>query len=218
VRAFAHRGCGAQYPENTLAAFRRTGPALGGIECDVRRCGSGELVVCHDAELDRVTDATGRVGETRLDRLRELDVAGSGEGIPLLSAVFEAVPPEVVVNVELKEDGTAADARRVCEGFDHEVIVSSFSETALREADDAGFDSLAFLFFSDPDGGIATAADLGCEYVHPQWQLCVDSNLVDRAHQKGLGVNAWTLETPAAVEACREAGVDGVIVDRDDVL
>lgn len=218
MRAFAHRGCAAQYPENTLAAFRRTGPALGGIECDVRRCGSGELVVCHDADVERVTGETGRVGDTSLDRLRELDVLDSGEGIPPLSAVFEALPTEVAVNVELKEEGIAADAFEVCEGFEHEVLVSSFSETALREARDAGFESLALLFFADPGAGIATAADCGCEFVHPQWQLCVGSDLVERARERGMGVNAWTLETPAAVEECRDAGVDGVIVDRDDVL
>jgi glycerophosphoryl diester phosphodiesterase len=218
MRCFAHRGCAAQYPENTLRAFRETGPELGAIECDARRCGSGELVVIHDPDLDRVTDGEGPVADTPLDRLRELDVLDSGEGIPLLSEVFETLPASVTVNVELKESGIAADAYAVCEGFDHEVIVSSFEETALREAETAGFDSLAYLFFEDPAESVETAIDLGCAYVHPHWRLCVEGDLVEAAHEQDLEVNAWTLETPEEVERCRECGVDGVIVDREDAV
>jgi len=46
---FAHRGCSSLAPENTMAAFA-TALRVGspGVELDVHRCATGELVVAHD--------------------------------------------------------------------------------------------------------------------------------------------------------------------------
>ena len=50
----AHRGASAYEPENTLRAIAKAidlrAPV---VEVDVRRCGSGELVVFHDEDLSR---------------------------------------------------------------------------------------------------------------------------------------------------------------------
>lgn len=74
---FAHRGCSALAPENTLPAFRRAlEKGVFGIELDIRRCGTGELVVIHDKTVDRTTDGSGGVEELSLKAIRELD-AGS---------------------------------------------------------------------------------------------------------------------------------------------
>lgn len=59
----AHRGCAWPQPENTLRAIHDAGSRLPAVEFDVRRCGTGELVVFHDEKVDRVTDQTGLVGE-----------------------------------------------------------------------------------------------------------------------------------------------------------
>jgi glycerophosphoryl diester phosphodiesterase len=133
VVEIAHRGYAAEAPENTIAALRRAGRRADGVELDVRRCGSGELVVVHDATVDRVTDGTGRVADHSLAELQALDVLDSGESIPRLDAALAAVPDDVMVNVELKETGVAADAVATLQGVANPVLVSSFSETALRE-------------------------------------------------------------------------------------
>ena len=63
----AHRGASVEAPENTLAAFRRAlelgAPAM---ELDVHRTADGELVVIHDATVDRTTNGTG-VAEATLE-------------------------------------------------------------------------------------------------------------------------------------------------------
>lgn len=53
----AHRGASAYAPENTLAAIDRAA-AMGfsWVENDVQRTSDGQLVVIHDATLDRTTD------------------------------------------------------------------------------------------------------------------------------------------------------------------
>ncbi|HWC76804.1 MAG TPA: glycerophosphodiester phosphodiesterase family protein [Blastocatellia bacterium] len=73
----AHRGASGLAPENTLAAFR-IGLALGsdGVEMDVQLTADGEVVVIHDALVNRTTGAQGRVQSMTAQQLARLD-AGS---------------------------------------------------------------------------------------------------------------------------------------------
>jgi len=71
----AHRGGSRLAPENTLVAFRR---ALAWwdadmFELDVRATREGEVVVLHDATVDRTTDGTGAVESMTLAEVRALD-------------------------------------------------------------------------------------------------------------------------------------------------
>src|SRR5512142_3209888 len=73
---FAHRGGAKTGRENTLVAFDR-GMAAGaaGLELDVRRSRDGEVVVMHDATVDRTTSGNGPVRRHTADELRRLDAA-----------------------------------------------------------------------------------------------------------------------------------------------
>ena len=111
---FAHRGGAALAPENTIAAFDNA-HALGvdGFELDVRLSRDGEVVVIHDAEVDRTTDGFARVSGLTADELRRLDAGfrftsvdgslwrGRGARIPLLRDVL-ACFPEAMLIIELK--------------------------------------------------------------------------------------------------------------------
>ena len=67
---FAHRGARDIAPENTLAAFRAAMDVRAdGIELDVQRCASGEIVVMHDSKVDRCTDGTGPPAANDLGRV-----------------------------------------------------------------------------------------------------------------------------------------------------
>lgn len=212
---FAHRGFADEYPENTLLAFRRAARVADGVELDVRRCGSGELVVVHDATVDRVTDRTGRVDALSRAELAAADVLGSGEGIPTLAEALDAVPDGVAVNVELKERGTAADAFAAAADVGNDVIVSSFDAEALREARAADpAVPRAYLFGEDAAGSVAVARELDCEYVHPQQWLALRSRVVERAHDAGMRVNAWTVASALVARLLARRGVDGVVADR----
>lgn len=223
----AHRGCGAVYPENTVRAVREAGARLPAVEVDVRRCASGELVCVHDATVDRVTDGSGPVAEHDLAALRALEMADSGESIPTLGEVVAAVPTDTALQVELKERGLAADALETLASTEGPLRISSFDPEALWEVREAREDRTSrageagagvptgYLFEEDPAENVARAVDLDCANVHPHWRTCAETDVVARARQRGLGVYAWGAETdPAAVAAAREAGADGVTVDR----
>ena len=217
MRCIAHRGFAETNPENTVTAVRSAAEHTDVIEIDVRRCGSGELVVLHDETVERVTDGTGRVAELSAAELAGLDVLDSGDGVPTLPSLLEATPAGVELVFDLKEDGVAADALDAADDAGVEVLVSSFSADVLEAASQVGADRLAFLAAEgDEQGMLNVARDLGCAAIHPHWQLCVDE-FVDRAHDAGLDVNAWTVPSRHDAAALAEVGVDGVIVDRPAV-
>lgn len=219
VRIIGHRGCAGQYPENTVRAVERSAPHVDEIEIDVRRCGSGELVVFHDERLDRLTDASGAVSDADYETLRQRAVLGSAETIPRLSTVLEAIPADTGVNLELKERGLAADALSAASGVENDVRYSSFIPAALREVRAA--DPTADTALVAVDGAaraIETATALGCGAIHPSRELVLDTVLTPSAHDAGLAVHAWTIADETAAAELVESGVDGLIVDRWDVV
>lgn len=209
----AHRGFAGVNPENTVQAVRAAASAgADWVEIDVRRCGSGELVVFHDETLDGLIDASGPVGETPLETLRSLTIGDSEATIPTLSAVFEAVPDGVGLNVELKERGLAADCLAVFDRYDNDVLVSSFDADALREVAAVSDVDLALLFANGPDAALDLAGDIGCSVVHP-FRRCCDAGFVDTAHGAGFDVNAWTVQNGTQADRLASLGVDGLIAD-----
>jgi len=74
VIAYAHQGGAWESPSSTLHAIAHALEAgATGIELDVHATADGELVVCHDATVDRTTPATGTIASFTLAELRQLD-------------------------------------------------------------------------------------------------------------------------------------------------
>ena len=107
----AHRGARRVAPENTLPAFERAlEMGADGCELDVQLSADGHLFVFHDIMLDRMTDGSGPATSFPLAALKEFD-AGShfneawrGTPIPTLDEVFDTLPDDAFVNIELKRD------------------------------------------------------------------------------------------------------------------
>jgi glycerophosphoryl diester phosphodiesterase len=72
--AYAHQGGAWESPSSTLFAIGRAVAAgATGIELDVHATADGELVVCHDATVDRTTAGVGDIVTFTLAELRQLD-------------------------------------------------------------------------------------------------------------------------------------------------
>ena len=101
-RLVAHRGASLEFPENTLAAFRRAWEL--GVECvelDMHVSKDGEVVVIHDASTKRTAGRDREVADQTLAELRALDV-GRGEKIPTLAEALASIPPGRTLFLELK--------------------------------------------------------------------------------------------------------------------
>jgi glycerophosphoryl diester phosphodiesterase len=74
VIAYAHQGGAWESPSSTTFGIARALAAgATAIELDVHATSDGELVVCHDATVDRTTARSGLIANLTLAELRELD-------------------------------------------------------------------------------------------------------------------------------------------------
>lgn len=219
MEIIGHRGCADQFPENTLLAIRKAARRLPAVELDVRRCGSGELVVFHDATLERVTGADGQIAETPWSDLRELTVLESDESVPRLETALRVVPDDVTVQIELKETGIASDTLQLAMAAGADIRLSSFLPEALAEVQASCLEvPSGLLFEEESDANLSRALNLGSTHVFPHYQLCIETDIVSAARERGLDVIAWkAARTSADVRALDAAGVDGVTADRYDI-
>ncbi len=229
----AHRGASADAPENTLSAFREAiAQKADGVELDVQRCSTGEVIVCHDEHLERLSGRNLEVAHTSWRTLRDLDV-GTRLGflpdrIPLLEEVLAALPPTLRVNVELKcetlEDRglTEAAARiiRDC-GAEDRVIVSSFNAFCLWRLA-AVAPALPRGYLVDPDRsfavhGLALTPLVSTHSVHPHWSQCSDAR-IQLWKGAGLRIAAWTVDDVGEARRLQSLGVEYLITNRPGQL
>jgi glycerophosphoryl diester phosphodiesterase len=230
MRILGHRGASADAPENTLPAFELAlAQGADGVELDVRLCASGEVVVFHDATLDRLTGRPGRVAETPWSTLRTLEVRTTTgvAPIPLLSEVLERLPRKTFINIELKGDAgwfhLATRVARMLQEGKHEqhVLVSSFQPLCLiaLALSAPGVRRGYLLEPKEPfwlEAGVV-APLVGRDAVHPaDSQLTLER--LRRWHASGREVAVWTVDDPARARLLAEWGVDTVITNRPGVL
>lgn len=225
--AMAHRG-GWVTPadaarENTMHAFQAAAD-LGYryIETDVRTTADGKVVVMHDAELDRVTDATGAVSARTAAELSRVRVAGV-DPIPLLADVLEALPG-IAFNIDVKDDRSVEPLAALLQRQDvaGRVCVSSFSGTRLR-----AFRRLA----PDLPTGVGPVGVAWAGFAPLLRRLRVDSGVVLQipariareklplvrrdvvrfAHANGRLIHVWTVDDPTEMDRLVRLGVDGLI-------
>jgi len=215
-----HRGASGYSPENTLKSFAMAiEMGCTWIELDVYAV-EGELIVIHDDDLKRTTNGRGKVMETSLAKLRELD-AGEGQQIPLLREVIEMVDHRAVINIELKGPETAMAVNSLLSTYcqqgwrAEEFFISSFDHEELALTD-AQFRRGA-LFGSKVNQAQqrslnlhAWSANLSLRSVTPA--------LVDQLHAADLKVLVYTVNKPQDIQLMMSMGVDGIFSDVPDVV
>ena len=227
--AFAHRGGAAGQPENTLAAFDRAARlGYAYLETDARTTADGQLIAFHDAGLSRATDRGGRVSRLPWREVAAARVGGT-EPIPLLEDVLGSFP-DLRFNIDLKDAGTVrplAGALRRTLAWDR-VCISSFAAARVLAAQ-RSLDrpvclavcpaaSVAVRYLGHPGSGLArklVSAGARCAQVPPR---IATREFISRAHQLGLQVHVWTLNTRAGIERALDLGADGVMTDEVELL
>ena len=245
---FAHRGGAGIAPENTLEAFRKgLKVGAGVLELDVHTTADGHVVVIHDDDVDRTTQGTGPVREMTLAEIKRLDAGyrftldggrtfprrDQGIRIPTLDEVYDEFI-EVPLNVEIKgkRPGIEAAVWRVIGAADAEerTLVVSESMPTIRR-------------FRDVSGGRVATASSSAElilfyvlsllslarFVRPRYRALqgpetyhglrvVTPGFIRAAHERGLRVDVWTIDSEADMRRLLGHGVDGIMSDRPDVL
>ena len=243
---FGHRGASAEAPENTLPAFARAlehGVAYLELDCHATR--DGEIVVLHDAELERTTNGAGPVSQLSFAELERLDAGfrftpdghsfpfrGAGLRVPRFEDVLKAFPT-AGLNLEVKQAGPAV-AERVVKLVQR---ANAASRVLLAAAEEP---TLAAIVALDPGTAIGSSIVDIAEFVkaaaegrlasfEPRGHALqippdafgrplVTRELVEAAHALGLFVHVWTINDEAEMRRLAALGVDGVMSDDPRLL
>jgi glycerophosphoryl diester phosphodiesterase len=220
----------------------------GALELDVHAAADGHVVVIHDETVDRTTDGSGPVREMTLAEIGKLDAGyrftqdgdktypyrGKGLRVPTLEEVYQEFP-EVPINVEIKAEtrpGVEEAVWRVIEAAGAEertLVVSERTATIHR-------------FRKVSRGRVATASSIGeiivfdllsrvrlHRVLRPSYRALqgpevycrlqiVTPEFVRAAHELGIRVDVWTINSALDMRRLLGSGVDGVMTDRPNVL
>ncbi len=218
VVIIGHRGAAGYAPENTLSAFAcALERGVDMVEFDVWKCASGELVVFHDAKVDRLTDGQGYITSYTLNELAELTVLGC-EKIPTLIDVLDFIDRQVKVYVEIKDTDVAYDVLKVIEdyvahkGWSYDdFLVASFDHTQLYIIKAAnGLIPVAALLYGIPVsfGTCIANTEVVCVSID-----FINQQLVDDIHNYGMLVYVYTVNDQDDIDRVVSYGIDGIITD-----
>jgi glycerophosphoryl diester phosphodiesterase len=205
----AHRGASGYEYENSRAAFRRAVMLdADGVELDVHATRDGGIIVHHDPDLPGV----GPIAQLSLAEARQVRLR-NGETLPVLTEILELMGNRDVW-IEVKSlpashdqlflavlDRGPAPQRYAIHSFDHR-IVHRLGETRpnLRRG------ILLTAHLRDP---VAEMHAVGATTLWQEWQQ-VDQELVNKVHEAGGAVIAWTVNELGDLDRMVRLGVDGL--------
>ncbi|RBY84810.1 glycerophosphodiester phosphodiesterase [Blastococcus sp. TF02A-26] len=230
--AMAHRGGAIEHVENTMPAFAAcVDMGYRYLETDVQVTADGVPVVFHDPTLDRVTDRSGR-----LDQLPWSEVStaliGGREPILRLEDLLGAWP-DVRFNLDIKAAGVLAPLVRLVRRMrmTDRICLGSFSDARIAAArrlfgpsvctslGPRGVAALRLSSYSPRAAGLVRI-EAGCAQVPLRLggRALVDERFVAAAHDRGLQVHVWTVDTEEEATTMLDLGVDGIMTDRPAML
>jgi len=216
TKFIGHRGAKGEAPENTLKGIEfGLKQGLNGVEIDVHLSKDQELMVIHDATLDRTTSGQGPVKDKTFIELRELN-AGEGEKIPTLGEVVELVKIyKGDLFIELKAPNCEEKVIELIKqkNYDSHCIVKSFNHQWIKNV--KSFDSsikTQCLMYARPLNPVeiikaAMADGLSISTLH------LDKELVLECHQEGYFITTWNANDKVSLKLFKEMGVDYICTD-----
>ena len=246
-KVIAHRGASGYAPENTISAIQRALDfGVDMIDIDVRMTKDREIVLMHDATVDRTTNGMGLVKDMTLAEIRELD-AGlkfdskfTGEKVPTLREALDLIDGRAVALIEIKHEQEHHEgiAKRLVEIIQKErngyewCILQSYEPDYLEiihEEDPhvqtkkllVGEDSaplIAFYVETKVQLGRATKNDEEkLEALNPPFET-LSAKRIFRMHARGFKVYTYLVNEEEDMVKMLNAGVDGIITDFPDRL
>jgi glycerophosphoryl diester phosphodiesterase len=228
----AHRGASAQYPENTLLAFRQAiAQGVDALEIDIHRTADDELVVIHDSTLERTTNGQGNIRDHSLNEIRQLD-AGQGEKVPLLRELIQiAQEAQVRLCMEIK-GATEVEELAITEAiirtldannFLSQAIVTSFSSKALLQAKALNPEVSTMLDPSPQDGSLtprqicAQALRAGANCLSYDFRF-LTPGITRECQLTGLALWPWDPDEFDDIQQVLMLDVEGIMTNRPDML
>ncbi len=235
MEIIAHRGASYDAPENTLPAINLAWEqGADAVEVDVHLSRDGRLAVIHDANTRRPAGVNRRVSAQTWAELEKLEV-GRWKGrqwvdvrIPSLEEVLRTVPKgrRLFVEVKCGPEFVAAAAPILQRGLGTEVVLIGFDLEAMKQAK-AAFPQLEVCWIIQfkrnlraarwtpiPKQVMEQARAAGLDGIDVGVRGPVTGGFVRLAHEAGLRVYIWTVDSVSVARRLIAAGVDGITTNR----
>ncbi len=227
----SHRGGALHWPENSPTAFRNTAALpVDQVEFDIHPTADGNIVVHHDATLDRTTSGTGPVAARSLAELKALTLKGTnGEAMLTLAelcALFAPTP--IALRMELKPGpdrkyypGLLDHALGIIDSYGlraRTVVTSFLAGSAAAAARRSGLAGAIWLVAPEVQDMIGTAGVIAVAARHRLAAVGIRHASLDPAvlatlRAAGLGVGCWAVNDEAAIARMFALGVDVFTTD-----
>lgn len=224
---YGHRGAAGEAPENTLGGFRHAWQrGARRFELDVHLAADDELVVIHDAKVDRTTGERGAVSSLTSNQLKRMDARRGAppwprrEGIPQLREVLRALPRAESWQIEVKKSGSEQQMRTTAERLRSlaaelritpKIIVTSGDRVFLEHAREL-MPRMARGYVGIRPDSLAVAAELGCSYLMLNLFSCNPALRV-QAWRKKIALSVWTVNDPVSIRNLRRMRVHSIVTD-----
>ena len=223
--SIGHRGAKGYVAENTYESISKAIQlGVDGIEIDVFKCASGELVLFHDKDLKELTGESGLIENLTIKELEQFLVLGKYK-IPTLKDVLTRIEKPLFVNIELKGLNTAqatskiiADISRSTSWSLEHFIVSSFNWDELelfRSIDKNTSVGVLVSKSMSINEAIEFGKKINAQAIHPNFKLLNDK-AVKKIKNNGFKIYTWTVNNEDDINFMKKLEVDGIISDYPD--
>jgi len=214
-----HRGARAYEPENTLRSFAKAMElGVDAVELDIRKTKDNEIVVIHDADVKKTTNGSGLVSDLTLQQIKSFSTE-KNEKIPTLDEALACIDKKAKVFIELKETGFEERVLSMIKknGQTKNVIIVSFLEDALRRVRELDPEIETGLIYAKHKNPLKAALELKAQWLVAFYRFTHTAN-VQKAHENGLKVLVWTVNTPEEAAEMKRKEVDAIASDKPDIL
>ena len=225
ILSIGHRGAKGYVAENTFESISKA-IELGadGIEIDVFKCLSGDLVLFHNKDLKDLTGESGQIENLTINELEEFLVLGKYK-IPTLNDVLRKIESPLFVNIELKGSDTARATSKIIADFSRRTswskenfIVSSFNWNELKKFRSIDNNTPIGVLVSKSisiNEAIEFGKKINAQAIHPNYQL-LDEKTVKKIKNNGFKTYTWTVNNRDDINFMKKIKVDGIISDYPD--
>ncbi len=225
----AHRGASRIAPENTLAAFKEAIEiGVDAVELDLQGTADEQVVVIHDASLDRTTDQSGQIKETSLETIKQADAGTwfdpkfAGESVPTLAEALVCIADNAIALLEIKDVSITKSVVRIVQNMDmvEQSVIISFHSSAIQ--------TVRSLEPRLPTGYIIGSKEniepiqlcqqlglLGSSLLNVDHRL-VTEDFIYETRRRGITLWCWTVDDIGRMRELQELGIQGITSNRPE--
>lgn len=230
----AHRGHSVEFPENTRPAYRKAvelGVEM--IECDVNITSDSQLVMIHDATLDRTTNGTGRVSSATFDEIQRLDAGAkfnpefAGVRVPSTEETLSFYKEAGISACFEVKGADAEESKRIASALldlirKHHMLETTFMSAYNHEALSLAKSKCPELLIAperlpddappDPDEAVRQARSFPAPVLQHQYTV-LSPEVIQALHENEVAVWSWSTTDEQSLVFSVESGADAVMGD-----